>query len=256
MANTLIWTTLLVVVAIYSVKGQDVSPNVDDDQVRLAVSDIREAQRSVKYLQDQLTNAIGKPDDQLKQVITESLSQLIRLELPLERALSRLNAAYITPQVGCFCEERSKADIHPPTENFTMCSSNVWTIQGYGVWFGSEGCYYSYNEEQRIVGYTDVSGKDGLMHVLQQAGVVPEGEFKPGQLIITDSIVVATVNKKQIVYSKVPGDNGLLLNQVTVQFNSTDVSFQQEGSKPVQWAVLPAKQSSQESSQGPQRVEL
>lgn len=261
MERIFIWKILLVAELLYCVVAVETDPHVSDDQIRLAVSDIREAQRSVKYLQDQLTNAIGQPEEVLKQVITQALSQLIRLELPLERALSRLNAAFEAPMVNTslVCNRNNCEDEIPHVSAFPINGTYGWFIQKYNLIMDTglkcHGCYYRPGAPS-YKGTTDLDGKEGLIDVLQSLGLVSVDDFKPGKIILTDNIVVASVNKKQLVYSKVQGDNGLLINPVTVEFNETQVACSIEGSKPVQWEVLHPKQSSPVSSRASQRVEL
>lgn len=261
MARIYIWKILLVAGLIYCEATEETNPHVSDDQVRLAVSDIREAHRAVKFLQDQLTNVIGQPEEVLKGAVSQAISQLIRLELPLERALSRLNAAFEYPPVNAsfVCNRNECNDEKPIIMPIPVKGTYAWHIQKYNLILDTglkcNGCYYrpgalSWSES------TELDGKEGLLDVLQKLDLVSVDDFRPGKIILTDNIVVASVNKKQLVYSKVQGDNGLLLNPVTVEFNETQVSCSVEGSKPVQWEVLRPKQSSPVPSQASQRVEL
>lgn len=89
--DVVIATTFVLCVCLASSSTMD---SCESDK-QMAVIDLREAERSLRTVQEKLQAGLDREENEgCQRLLIDSLTELVRLQIPLERALSRLRAAF------------------------------------------------------------------------------------------------------------------------------------------------------------------
>lgn len=221
---------ILTVIGVHYVIAQ----GIDQGQVQLAISDIRDAQRIQKAVIAILETAGGANDvaDAVK-IINNALTSLIRQEVPLDRALTRLGAAYNQTQPQVELEKCVDAFCSEYGQDYFVVVQNIHGLTYQKV--------YSIQNEYNCKKWCHEP---------------PEEVKIKNNVKVTDSLLVYQFGKRQLVFSKREGSNGLLKRNFDLSVNETIAVVSFEDDQPIAYDLLKKQLDSSVELHPDQQVDL